>query len=216
MPRVRRDSGGYGGTQEDQARVRRPERYGPGSGRPGCGRYRSGPTALDLPAIQTPARFLRCLPIALPCVGVVVELHALASGDGAGKPRLAVPRRTPQPSPLSRLLVAKPIDLRIAWWIPMSTPAKSVTVGIFQNRCWVSGPGVEFTGKGGEEPLSGEERAGRLLGGRENGSAELPAPNGGFPASTAPSGGPFALVVAAPRTTRRMTGPSGGIRIVPR
>jgi len=25
---------------------------------------------------------------------------------------------------------------------------------IFQNRCWVSGPGVEFTGKGGEEPLS--------------------------------------------------------------
>ena len=28
---------------------------------------------------------------------------------------------------------------------------------IFQNRCWVSGPGVEFTGKGGEEPLSGEE-----------------------------------------------------------
>ena len=28
---------------------------------------------------------------------------------------------------------------------------------IFQNRCWVSGPGVEFTDKGGEEPLSGEE-----------------------------------------------------------
>ena len=28
---------------------------------------------------------------------------------------------------------------------------------IFQNRCWVFGPGVEFTGKGGEEPLSGEE-----------------------------------------------------------
>ena len=31
---------------------------------------------------------------------------------------------------------------------------------IFQNRCWVSGPGVEFTGKGGEEPLSGEEGRG--------------------------------------------------------
>ena len=28
---------------------------------------------------------------------------------------------------------------------------------IFRNRCWVSGPGVEFTGKGGEELLSGEE-----------------------------------------------------------
>ena len=28
---------------------------------------------------------------------------------------------------------------------------------IFQNRCWVFRPGVEFTGKGGEEPLSGEE-----------------------------------------------------------
>src|SRR5271157_6150191 len=34
---------------------------------------------------------------------------------------------------------------------------------IFQNRCWVFGPGVEFTGKGGEVPQSGEERAGRLL-----------------------------------------------------
>ena len=28
---------------------------------------------------------------------------------------------------------------------------------IFQNRCWVFRPDVEFTGKGGEEPLSGEE-----------------------------------------------------------
>jgi len=38
-----------------------------------------------------------------------------------------------------------------------------VTTMIFQNRCWVFGPGIEFTGKGGEEPLSGEERAGRFL-----------------------------------------------------
>ena len=28
---------------------------------------------------------------------------------------------------------------------------------IFQNRCWVFRPDVEFTGKGGEEPRSGEE-----------------------------------------------------------
>ena len=34
------------------------------------------------------------VPIALPRLGLVVQLHALASGDGAGKPRLAVPRRT--------------------------------------------------------------------------------------------------------------------------
>src|SRR5439155_8141000 len=76
----------------------------------------------------TPARFARGLPIALSCMGIVVELRALASGDGAAKPRLEMPRRTTQPAPLPRLLVAKPIDLRIAWRIPMSTPPKSVTV----------------------------------------------------------------------------------------
>ena len=36
------------------------------------------------------------------------------------------------------------------------TEEPGITI-IFQNRCWVCGPGVEFTGKGGEEPLSGEE-----------------------------------------------------------
>src|SRR5438876_4510842 len=79
----------------------------------------------------TPARFARGLPIALSCMGIVVELRALASGDGAAKPRLEMPRRTTQPAPLPRLLVAKPIDLRIAWRIPMSTPPKSVTVRNF-------------------------------------------------------------------------------------
>ena len=39
---------------------------------------------------------------------------------------------------------------------PDRAPTGEPTI-IFQNRCWVSGPGVEFTGKGGEEPLSGEE-----------------------------------------------------------
>ena len=34
---------------------------------------------------------------------------------------------------------------------------------IFQNRCWVFGPGVEFTGKGGDERLSGEEGRAPLL-----------------------------------------------------
>ncbi|MGZ3335294.1 MAG: hypothetical protein ACXWOV_08895, partial [Isosphaeraceae bacterium] len=43
---------------------------------------------------QTPARLAGGLPIALSCLGLVVQLHALASGGGAGKPRLAVPRRT--------------------------------------------------------------------------------------------------------------------------
>ena len=37
-----------------------------------------------------------------------------------------------------------------------ATEEPGITI-IFQNRCWVSGPGVELTGKGGEEPLSGEE-----------------------------------------------------------
>ena len=36
-------------------------------------------------------------------------------------------------------------------------PRSRIITILFQNRCWVSGPGVEFTGKGGEEPLSGEE-----------------------------------------------------------
>src|SRR5437660_2886793 len=82
----------------------------------------------------TPARFARGLPIALSCMGIVVELRALASGDGAAKPRLEMPRRTTQPAPLPRLLVAKPIDLRIAWRIPMSTPPKSVTVRNFGSK----------------------------------------------------------------------------------
>src|SRR5271166_721808 len=46
---------------------------------------RSGPT---------PARLAGGLPIALSCLGLVVQLHALAPRGGAGKPRLAVPRRT--------------------------------------------------------------------------------------------------------------------------
>ncbi len=49
---------------------------------------------------------------------------------------------------------------------------------IFQNRCWVSGPGVEFTGKGGEEPQSGEERAGRLLERREPCCRAVRSPRG--------------------------------------
>jgi hypothetical protein len=57
-----------------------------------------------------------------------VELHALAPGDGAGERRLAVSRRTHQAAPISRLLVAKPVDLCLTWWIPMSTPPKCVTV----------------------------------------------------------------------------------------
>ena len=49
---------------------------------------------------------------------------------------------------------------------------------IFQNRCWVFGPGVEFTGKGGEEPLSGEERAGRLLLSAQRFAARVPGLRG--------------------------------------
>ncbi len=37
-----------------------------------------------------------------------------------------------------------------------ATEERGITM-IFQNRCWVSGPGVEFTGKRGEEPLPSEE-----------------------------------------------------------
>ncbi len=84
---------------------------------------------------------------------------------------------------------------------------------IFQNRCWVSGPGVEFTGKGGEEPQSSEERAGRLLLSAPRFAARVPGqrgviavgskikflreggPNDGWLTSTANSGsGPASLV----------------------
>src|SRR5208283_3357817 len=55
-----------------------------------------------------------------------------------------------------------------------------VTTMIFQNRCWVFGPGIEFTGKGGEEPLSlsGEERAGRLLLSAQRFAARVPGLRG--------------------------------------
>ena len=66
-------------------------------------------------------------------VGIVVELCALAPGNNAEEPELAVPRRTPQPASVSRLLAAKPVDLRVPWWIPMSTPTKSVTVRKWQS-----------------------------------------------------------------------------------
>ena len=48
---------------------------------------------------------------------------------------------------------------------------------IFQNRCWVSGPGVEFTGNGGEERLS-VKRAGRLLLGAPRSAARVPGLRG--------------------------------------
>ena len=48
----------------------------------------------------------------------------------------------------------------------------------FQDRCGVFGPGVEFTGKGGEEPLSGEERAGRLLLSAQRFAARVPGLRG--------------------------------------
>ena len=67
-------------------------------------------------------------PVARPRVGVVVELRPLAPSDDATEPRLVLPRRTPQPAPVSCLLAAKPVDLRVSGWIPMSTPTKSVTV----------------------------------------------------------------------------------------
>src|SRR5271166_6377353 len=45
---------------------------------------RSGPT---------PARLAGGLPIALSCLGLVVQLHALAPGGGGGKPRLTFPTK---------------------------------------------------------------------------------------------------------------------------
>ena len=87
--------------------------------------------ARDEPLLRprpTPARLARGLPAALPSVGVVVELrpwHPATTRENEG---LAMPRRTAQPAPLPRLLAAKPVDLRVPGWIPMSTPPKSVTV----------------------------------------------------------------------------------------
>ena len=136
--------------------------------RPPHQQHAGPPDARDEPLLRpgpTPARFAGGLPVALSCVGVVVELHALASGDGAGKPRLAVPRRTPQPAPLSRLLAAKSIDLRIAWWIPMSTPPKSVTVRRIRN-------GVEMDGGESERPIVSLKRGNRAEGPRGEARSE--------------------------------------------
>ena len=71
---------------------------------PFAARQHAGPRdARDEPVLRprpAPARLARRLPIVLPSVGVVVELRALASGDNAREPRLAMPRRTTQPAPL--------------------------------------------------------------------------------------------------------------------
>ncbi len=103
----------------------------PPSRRPSHQQHARSSDAGDEPRLRprpTPARLAEGVPTALSRVGVVVELHTLAPGDAAEEPRLAVPRRTSQPAPVSRLLAAKPVDLGVPWWIPMSTPTKSVTV----------------------------------------------------------------------------------------
>src|SRR5271165_422173 len=56
----------------------------------------------------------------------------------------------------------RPKDSRRARPRQRSSPASSSNRGAgnnhyFKYRCWVFAPGVEFTGKRGEEPLSGEE-----------------------------------------------------------
>ena len=103
----------------------------PPSRRPPHQQHARSSDAGDEPLLRprpTPARLAGGVPTARSRVGVVVELHTLAPGDDAEEPRLAVPRRTSQPAPVSRLLAAKSVDLRVPWWIPMSTSTKSVTV----------------------------------------------------------------------------------------
>ena len=111
----------------------------------------------------------------------------------------------------------RPKDRRRARPRQQSSPDRTATeepviTMIFQNRCWVFGPGVEFTGKGGEEPLSGEEGR-RLLLSAPQLAARVPGlrgvmrwdrrssfsgkggPNDGWLTSTANSGsGPASLV----------------------
>ena len=91
-------------------------------------------TRAELPPIlvgrHTPPRLTASQSVALPRVGLAVQLRAVASGDDAGERGLEVPCRTTQPAPLPRLLAAEPVDLRVSGWIPLSTPPKSVTVSL--------------------------------------------------------------------------------------
>ncbi len=84
-------------------------------------------------------------------------------------PRLCGPAR---PCGRGKLAQFSLLQRFAVWWVAPPWPILPVPavllalcrlVVIFQNRCWVSGPGVEFAGKGGEEPLSGEEGRGLLL-----------------------------------------------------
>src|SRR5262249_43928282 len=80
--------------------------------RPPYEQHARPPDAGDEPVLRprpTPARRARAVPVALPRVGVVVELHAVAPGDGAGERGLGLPRRTTQPTPVPRLVVAESV-----------------------------------------------------------------------------------------------------------
>ena len=119
-------------------------------------------------AWPTPARFPRSLPVALPCVGVVVGTRALAAGDGAGKSKAGGAPPNASTTPLSRLLVASPYDLRIAWWIPMSTPPKSVTVSEFLGLGQVPTPRALRAGGLQQLPDAGSARTLPSVGCRRN------------------------------------------------
>ena len=76
----------------------------PPSRRPLHEHHVGSPDAGDEPLLRprpTPPRLAGGVPHALPRVGVVVELRALAPGDDEAEPGLALPRRTPQSTPLS-------------------------------------------------------------------------------------------------------------------
>jgi hypothetical protein len=60
-----------------------------------------------------------------------VPFRAPARVFGRDTPHGRKPGGFSGPPPLSRLLAARPVDLRVPWWIPISTPTKSVTVGQF-------------------------------------------------------------------------------------
>ncbi len=117
-PRAFRSRFGEGPGPVRQARAR-VDRVAP-SRRPPHEQDVGSPAAGDEPLLRsrpTPSRLAGGVPVARPRVGVVVELLALAPSDDAEERGLALPCRTSQPTPLSRLLAAKPLDLRVPRWI---------------------------------------------------------------------------------------------------
>jgi transposase len=76
-------------------------------------------------------------------VGAVVQLPAVAPGDGAGQRRLAQSGRATEPAPLPRQLASQPFHLRFVGWLPGPIQPTPNSLTIRDNAAYYNKPIVQ-------------------------------------------------------------------------